>query len=69
MLEQVEAETGLICSVIVGGPEPRHGGQPVVMRYWLFAINSLPTSLTYHQFPSRKDPRWERLRSCVFWLG
>lgn len=31
VLEQIEAETGLFGSVVLGGPEPSQGGKVIVM--------------------------------------
>jgi hypothetical protein len=32
MLEQLEKETGLIGTVLLGGPEPKRGGKLLMMR-------------------------------------
>jgi hypothetical protein len=32
MLEQVQSETGLVGTVLLGGPEPKQGGKIIVMR-------------------------------------
>jgi hypothetical protein len=31
MLEQIEAETGMAGTILLGGPEPRQGGNIIVM--------------------------------------
>jgi hypothetical protein len=31
MLEQIMEETGMACTMLLGGPEPQQGGQPIVM--------------------------------------
>jgi hypothetical protein len=33
MLEQIKAECGMVGTIILGGPEPRRGGEIVILRY------------------------------------
>ena len=35
MLEQIKAECGMVGTIILGGPEPRRGGEIVILRYGL----------------------------------
>jgi hypothetical protein len=33
MMEQIQAETGMICTIMLGEPEPREGGKILVMTF------------------------------------
>ena len=41
MLDQVELETGMIGTVLLGGPEPKEGGKILIMQYVLHFVDIL----------------------------
>jgi hypothetical protein len=33
VLEEIEKQAGMACTILVGGPEPKHGGKLVLMKF------------------------------------
>jgi hypothetical protein len=64
MLDQIEEETGLFGSIILGGPEPDQGGKIVVMTW---AITLLLWDFTY--IHSMQVSQWEERGREQLWSG
>lgn len=52
-MEEIEKATGLVGFIVLGGPEPRCGGNLMVMSYVLF-LNALEQLLMVHRYHTGK---------------